>query len=220
MPETWALATLLAEGGPFMPLILLTAFVGLVLAVERLLVWLWWRWRDRVLYRAGSQEALLHALSAEAARPPTPLASVLHFASTLLARSPLPTAAEREALLAPQILARMPQVEARLSTIAWIGGVLPMMGLLGTVTGLISTFNELAQSSSRQVLSQGLSEALWTTEVGMLGALALLAVHHLLSLWRDRWLNALEHGLALLASNAQTADSSTAAPAQTVGDES
>ena len=200
MPSTWALPVLLAEGGPFMPLILITAFVGAVLAVERLLIWSAWRWRDRILYRATTRAALLLALERETLRRPTPLGGVLLHARTLMQQQVPLEAAQREEQLAPLILARMPVVEARLSTIAWIGGVLPMMGLLGTVSGLIATFNELAQTTSRQVLSHGLSEALWTTEVGLLGALYLLAHHHLLSVWRDRWLNQLECGVALLFS--------------------
>jgi biopolymer transport protein ExbB len=73
-----------------------------------------------------------------------------------------------------------------------------MLGLLGTVSGMIVTFKDLALTSSRQVLSQGLSEALWTTEVGLLAALPLLATHHLLSRLQSRWMDRLEFCVALL----------------------
>ncbi len=73
-----------------------------------------------------------------------------------------------------------------------------MLGLLGTVSGMILTFKDLALTTSRQVLSQGLSEALWTTEVGLLAALPLLAAHHLLTRLKARWLDRLEFHTALL----------------------
>ena len=73
-----------------------------------------------------------------------------------------------------------------------------MLGLLGTVSGMITTFGELAVTTSRQILSQGLSEALWTTEIGLLAAVPLLAVHHGLTRLKARRLNRLERALALL----------------------
>ena len=104
----------------------------------------------------------------------------------------------REQAMQLEILARMPEVNARVATIGWLGGILPMLGLLGTVSGMILTFKDLALTTSRQVLSQGLSEALWTTEVGLLAALPLLAAHHLLTRLKARWLDRLEFHTALL----------------------
>ncbi len=185
--------TLLQEGGPIMPIILLTALVGYVLACERLLVWSRWYYKDRTFYRENGRRALEAELEPPAVGA-TPLGRLLLFA--MANRSAPPERRERFMELA--ILSRMPAVEARIATIGWLGGILPMLGLLGTVSGMLGTFKELAFSASRQVLSQGLSEALWTTEVGLLGAVPLLAVHHLLTRLKSRWLNRLELNLALL----------------------
>ncbi len=187
------LQTLLREGGPIMPLILLAALAGYVLASERLLSWGRWHFSDRLLLRAGSARRL-EALLARTAKNQSPLASLLRSG---LSHRNLP-AARREQAMQLEILILLPRVEARIATIGWLGGILPMLGLLGTVSGMIATFKELALAASRQALSEGLSEALWTTEIGLLGALPLLAVHHLLTRLRSRWLNRLELGLALL----------------------
>lgn len=193
---------LINQGGPIMPVILGAAFLGYVLAFERLMVWGWWFFLERTLYRALQTEVLSPLLD-HPPRHATPLYELL-----IVARSHIKTSAVAGAvtgaaigdkLVEREILARLPQVEARISTIGWLAGILPMLGLLGTVSGMILTFRNLAETTSREVLSGGLSEALWTTEVGLLGALPLLLVHHLLTRMRVRWLNRLELGLALLA---------------------
>ena len=186
---------LLAEGGPIMPLILSVGLAGLVLAVERIIVWGLWGILDRGLHRAASRRELRQCLG----RSPrggvlTPLRQLLLAAAQSGNLPPL----KREARLQPLILRFLPVVDTRIATIGWLGSILPLLGLLGTVSGMIATFGEMAQAASRQVLSQGLSEALWTTQVALLAALPLLAVHHGLTRLRERWLNHLERGIALL----------------------
>jgi len=183
---------LLREGGPIMPIILLTALVGYALACERLMMWGVWHLRDRPFYRTAAARAL-GALLADIPRP-TPLSGLLSRAAALRGLPP----DRREQAMQLELLARMPEVNARVATIGWLGGILPMLGLLGTVSGMIATFKDLALTTSRQVLSQGLSEALWTTEVGLLAALPLLAAHHLLTRLKARWLDRLEFHTALL----------------------
>jgi biopolymer transport protein ExbB len=41
------------------------------------------------------------------------------------------------------ILGRLPEFEKYLSTIATLGGLMPILGLLGTVTGMIETFKQI-----------------------------------------------------------------------------
>lgn len=190
------LQTLLQQGGPIMPVILVTALAGYLLAIERLIVWGGWRLRERELFRVQDAAALHKALARGSGGPQagTPLALLVARAEALRG---LPDT-EREWAMEREILTRIPAVEARIATIGWLAAILPMLGLLGTVSGMIVTFQELALSASRQVLSQGLSEALWTTEVGLLGALPLLAAHHGLTRLKARWLNRLEWCLACL----------------------
>lgn len=200
--------TLLSEGGPVMPLIVLAALAGYVLACERLLVWAAWHWRDRPLLKAQNGADLVRRLKELAARADlTPYRRVLTQA-LYVTRYPLE---KREAAVQAAVMGQMSKVEARISTIGWLGTILPLLGLLGTVSGMIATFQDLSVTSSRQVLSQGLSEALWTTEVGLIGALPLMAAHHLLSRLKSRWVNHLERALALITitARAKTASATT-----------
>lgn len=56
----------------------------------------------------------------------------------------------------------------------------PLLGLLGTVTGMIAAFNVLAQASAMgrpELLAQGISEALITTAAGLMVAIPALAAY-------------------------------------------
>jgi biopolymer transport protein ExbB len=199
MLSTLLSSSLLEVGGPVMPVILLTALVAYAIAIERLLAWAVQYARERPFYRAADAAALEVLLSQAEGRPnPPPLVAVLLAMRRLRELPP----ARREPALDAELLERVPVVERRLSTVGWLGTILPMLGLLGTVSGMITTFRDLAVTTSREVLSQGLSEALWTTEVGLIAAVPLLAVHHGLSRVKSRWLYRLERGLALLLAEA------------------
>ncbi|KMY66231.1 hypothetical protein AAU61_17230 [Desulfocarbo indianensis] len=59
---------------------------------------------------------------------------------------------------------------SQVSTILMLAGVAPLLGLLGTVSGMISTFEVIWQfgTGNAQALAVGISEALITTETGLL----------------------------------------------------
>jgi len=61
-------------------------------------------------------------------------------------------------------------LEHRLSYLALIGSIAPMIGLAGTVTGMIDSFDEIANSATQvepAKLADGIQKALWTTLVGL-----------------------------------------------------
>ena len=60
-----------------------------------------------------------------------------------------------------------------------LGGVAPLLGLLGTVTGMIHTFNlaTIFGTGNAKLLSGGISEALITTEYGLYIAIPVLLAH-------------------------------------------
>ncbi|WP_427982556.1 MotA/TolQ/ExbB proton channel family protein [Agarivorans sp.] len=71
----------------------------------------------------------------------------------------------------------------------------PLLGLLGTVLGLIEMFDALAlseQAVNPAMLSQGLGTAMYTTAAGLLLTVPALAFAHGLSLWKDRIIHELE----------------------------
>jgi biopolymer transport protein ExbB len=73
-------------------------------------------------------------------------------------------------------------LERFLNVLATIAGVSPLLGLLGTVTGIISAFDAIAAQGTGdpRVLSGGISEALITTAAGLIVAIpALMAYRYL-----------------------------------------
>ena len=64
----------------------------------------------------------------------------------------------------------------------------PLLGLLGTVTGMISTFNTITIFGSGQprLMAGGISEALLTTATGLTIAIPVLLIHSFLSSRSDK----------------------------------
>ena len=71
------------------------------------------------------------------------------------------------------------KIEHRLSWIGLVGSISPMVGLLGTVDGMVASFMVIARSTATpkpSVLAQGVSMALITTLVGLVLAIISLAL--------------------------------------------
>lgn len=76
------------------------------------------------------------------------------------------------------------RLEARLSILATISAVAPMIGFLGTVLGMMSTFRAISQSESFEIasISGGIMEAMVTTVGGLVvGIIAYVAYNYLIS---------------------------------------
>jgi len=60
-----------------------------------------------------------------------------------------------------------------------MAGLTPLLGLLGTILGMMDTFGVLAAQSVRDVggFAEGISQALVTTEAGLITALPILVLH-------------------------------------------
>jgi biopolymer transport protein ExbB len=88
-----------------------------------------------------------------------------------------------EEILYEKILAVRPKLERFLPFIALTAAAAPLLGLLGTVTGMIKTFNLITifGTGDAKSLSSGISEALVTTELGLVVAIPALIIHGLLS---------------------------------------
>jgi len=75
------------------------------------------------------------------------------------------------------------KLEHRLSYMALIGSVSPMIGLLGTVQGMIASFRVIATATGAPrpaELAVGISKALWTTLVGLMIAIPAIAAYNIL----------------------------------------
>jgi biopolymer transport protein ExbB len=111
-----------------------------------------------------------------------------------------------EDVIAESVLNEQPKIERYRSALNVFAAVAPLLGLLGTVTGMISTFDVITRygTGDPKLLSGGISEALITTEFGLFVAIPVLLVGNLLASWSDRITSDLEV-TALRAVNAATA---------------
>ncbi|RLB93988.1 MAG: MotA/TolQ/Exb proton channel [Deltaproteobacteria bacterium] len=90
---------------------------------------------------------------------------------------------DMENILQESILGEIPGIERFLSTLGMLAAIAPLMGLLGTVTGMINTFHVITcyGAGDPRMMSGGISEALVTTMLGLSVAIPIMLFHTLLS---------------------------------------
>ncbi len=101
------------------------------------------------------------------------------------------------------ILSCRPSLERFLSGLNIIAAVSPLLGLLGTVTGMIATFLVITQhgTGDPKLMAGGISEALLTTQLGLMVAIPALMAGALLNRWVEHILGDIEtNSLKLLNS--------------------
>jgi len=97
-------------------------------------------------------------------------------------------------------------LEKGLSMLKLLAALAPMLGLLGTVTGMIETFQVITQfgNGDPKVMAGGISMALITTVLGLVAAMPLLLAHNILSTKADNIRDTLEkQGISLVAEEAE-----------------
>ncbi|MFK8067058.1 MAG: MotA/TolQ/ExbB proton channel family protein [Gammaproteobacteria bacterium] len=81
------------------------------------------------------------------------------------------------------ILRELPKIKRGLRTLAILAAIAPLLGLLGTVTGIIETFQSITLygTGDPRLMSGGISQALVTTVLGLVVAIPILLLHSMLS---------------------------------------
>ena len=99
-----------------------------------------------------------------------------------------------ESILQEAVLHELPSLQRGLAVLAVMGAVAPLLGLLGTVTGMIETFRIITVfgTGDPKLMSGGISEALVTTELGLAVAIPIMLLHTLLSRRADHILGDME----------------------------
>jgi biopolymer transport protein ExbB len=126
------------------------------------------------LWQAGRYEAVQEVL----ARRSSVLAQVLQFLLAHRTRWPADTLAARAGDTASRLLRAQQQRAYPLAVVATIA---PIVGLLGTVVGMIEAFHVIAFTGGMgdaSLLAGGISKALVNTAAGLSVALPSLALHH------------------------------------------
>jgi biopolymer transport protein ExbB len=108
-------------------------------------------------------------------RPDNPLGRVLQRFESL--DDPVPEALE--ARLDEAVLAELPRLERGQALVKLTAAVAPLLGLLGTVLGMIVTFQAITVfgTGDPQLMAGGISQALVTTVLGLITAVPLLFAH-------------------------------------------
>lgn len=178
------------RGGPIMWPIALLGLIGILVSLERFskLVALHLRLPQvRGLVNRDEREAL------RAIADPI-------LAPIVVAGTSSGSVAEAEAEAIDALLSAKPIVRRGVSFLGIVAAVSPLVGLLGTVTGMISTFTVITEhgTGDPRLLSAGISEALLTTQLGLTVAVPALLLHTALLRWGDVVLGRIEN-IALTA---------------------
>lgn len=94
----------------------------------------------------------------------------------------------RETIIHESILGELNFLDKFGAVILVMAAVAPLLGLLGTVTGMISTFDIITEfgTGDPKLLSSGISEALITTKLGLVVAIPSLLLGNLLGGWSNK----------------------------------
>ncbi|MAG75426.1 MAG: energy transducer TonB [Colwelliaceae bacterium] len=155
------------QGGPVGYVILAIGLIGLLIAIERFIA----------LFIIGNK--VNRQLKSATPSNDNPLGRVL------MAKEEFKTAdiETLELKLSERILKEVPQLTSRLTMIKIISVVAPLIGLLGTVTGMINTFQAITLfgTGDPKLMAGGISQALVTTVLGLVVAIPMVFISTILT---------------------------------------
>ncbi|MFT5082181.1 MAG: biopolymer transport protein ExbB [Lentisphaeria bacterium] len=169
------------NGGPYMYPIALVLVVGLALAIER---WVFLtaakssnrRTFDRMLplLRKKDYSSVIELARSSKA----PIGRIV--ASGVARMQQTPRRDEIEYAMEEGVMEAVPRLEKRTPYLATLANIATLLGLLGTIMGLIAAFTAVANADPTEkasLLSQSISVAMNTTAFGLMAAIPLLLLH-------------------------------------------
>lgn len=172
------------QGGPFMYPIAIVLGIGLAIALERFAYLM-----NQMRVNRRDYEKILPLLKQKRARE---LAEVTRKSSSAMARivadgmnrrSSSRRRSDIEYAMEEGLLEILPNIERRTPYLATFANIATLLGLLGTIIGLIAAFTAVANADPAEkatLLSQSISIAMNTTAFGLMVAIPLLLVHSML----------------------------------------
>lgn len=170
--------SILAQGGPMMIVLLIMTVAGVVLFVERLL------FLHRGQIRSASfvdgiknilaKRRVMEALTV-CEETPGPVAAV-----TKAALLNVHADADKMRFAVQEAgIIEIPALERRLGSIAAIAQIAPLVGLLGTLLGMATTFHAFMTSGAEYATASALSEGMWRALLVSIGGLTIAIPAHL-----------------------------------------
>ncbi|UHQ53774.1 MULTISPECIES: MotA/TolQ/ExbB proton channel family protein [Microbulbifer] len=184
MEFTQALLRFFQNGGPFMYPIALVLVIGLIMVIER--------WIFLSLARSANRKAYRQVLPLLQQRNYNGVLQVARdnkAAMGRIAAAGIGTLqyAKRDENIAlaieEGILEAVPRLEKRTNYLATLANIATLLGLLGTIMGLIAAFTAVANadpSEKASMLSSSISVAMNTTAFGLISAIPLLLAYSML----------------------------------------
>lgn len=162
-----SLSERIQQGGLVGYVILSILFIGLILVSERLVV----------LNKQGKK--IKKQLESKVVDGDNPIAELIN----AFEENKDKDIETLELKLDETILKTTPVLERGISTIKILSSVAPLLGLLGTVTGMIATFQSITLfgTGDPKLMAGGISTALVTTVLGLVCAIPLLLLHNVVS---------------------------------------
>ncbi|EOW9286400.1 MotA/TolQ/ExbB proton channel family protein [Vibrio cholerae] len=187
---TPTLSQRLQAGGVIGNVILVLLGVGLIIA----------------LYRGAILATLRQKIKAQLKNPEQPENNPLGRILAVYNKEQQRSVEALELRLLEAVVDEQNHLETGLSMLKLLAALAPMLGLLGTVTGMIETFKVITQfgNGDPKVMAGGISMALVTTVEGLIAAIPLLLAHNILSAQAEAIRNILEkQGIGLVAQQAE-----------------
>lgn len=165
-------------GGTIGYLILAVGAVGLLL------------WIERVIYLTAISGKVKSQIKSDTINENNPLGRIL----AVHEQNKGADVETLELKIDEAILKEMPPLERFLTMIKLISAIAPLMGLLGTVTGMINTFQSMTLfgTGDPKLMAGGISQALVTTVLGIVVALPMLFLHSIVNGMSQRVVHTLE----------------------------
>jgi biopolymer transport protein ExbB len=179
------IASAFAEGGAWMYIILATSIIGVGIIVERF-IFLFFKYNiNATAFMAQIQKLVMankidHAIKLCNAAPSAALARVIKAGLTKANKGEI----EIQNAVEEATLEVVPYIQKRTNSLQAIANIATMMGLLGTIIGMIGAFDALATVSAdkrQEALGKNIALAMNTTAFGLIVAIPCVAAHVFLS---------------------------------------
>lgn len=169
------------DGGVFMYIILFVMFIGLAISLERILFLSKHKSNNRKIWnyiepllKSGELSKARQAADQTKSEVSKIISYGLHRHAHGRRRDDIEVAMEEG------LMEVTPQLEKRTTYIATLANIATLLGLLGTIMGLIAAFTAVANANPAEkanLLSQSISVAMNTTAFGLIAGIPLLLLH-------------------------------------------
>jgi len=187
-------ARFMIEGGIFMWVIAVVWCVGIVLCVERLKNYYKYNIDGKSLMGSIRKNVIANQVqdSIQACSESTSLNAFVMKNGLKRANQ---TKEQIQDALEGSILETVPMIEKHLGYLALCANLSTLLGLLGTIQGLIQSFAAVASaeaSQKAQLLAEGIAVAMNTTALGLISAISLMVVHSYLTAKGEKMIQEIE----------------------------